>query len=458
MKAKQINKIIDYGIMVAGAYFVGSAIAGAIKRKKEGVGKVERIKRRIYKEVSLAQDAGVDFSKKYAELTADEKKALEHVGKDVVGWKQSKRSIESGKPYTESYFGSLRRAWNAVSGIEGIGRAYNVKDANGNICLTWIEDAAVHVEAEKRTLEAEERAAQARKRLQKTRRAMQRQAVAPIAPAVPIAPIVPQKDENYERRLQFANIVWNEYRKEDPYFDDKLPASAAKEIAHYKYKHAVIADAYARNAVRVRNTRDRGVVVEIQLPGSKDWKIAESFGGHLVQYAKAILDAENNKNTEEGFAREDLDDLRRALLDKAKHMHVDVPHDLRDKYEDLIEDNYIRGNNRYKALELINWILWIHQKYERGGDTFYPMYSFESKEDALHHTGGKMKGNGFAIIPIWEVPVEKITGIGYAPEVETELYEIWREQIEYGETEYDYDTWRKVVGDEYAEDVFKYMR
>ena len=456
MKAKQINKIIDYGIMVAGAYFVGSAIAGAIKRKKEGVGKVEHIKRRIYKEVSLAQDAGVDFSKKYAELTADEKKALEHVGKDVVGWKQSKRSIESGKPYTESYFGSLRRAWNAVSGIDGIGRAYNVKDANGNICLTWIEDAAAHVESEAKVLETEERAAQARKRLQKTRRA----SVTPIAPAVPVAPIVPQKDENYERRLQFANMVWNEYRKENPYFDDNLPASAAKEIAHYKYKHAVIADAYARNAVRVRNTRDRGVVVEVQLPESKDWKIAESFGGHSVQYAKAILDAENNKNTEEGFAREDLDDLRRALLDRAKHMHVSIPKNEDWKeYEDLTDNGYtIRGDNRYKVLGLINWILWMHYRYERGGDVYYPKMAYATKEDAMRDTGGKMKGNGFKIIPIWEVPVEKITGIGYAPEVEAELYEIWREQIEYGETEYDYDTWRKVVGDEYAKDVLKYMR
>ena len=92
-------------------------------------------------------------------------------------------------------------------------------------------------------------------------------------------------------------------------------------------------------------------------------------------------------------------------------MHVDVPYDLRDKYEDLIEDNYIRGNNRYDALELINWIFWVHQKYERGGDTYYPMYSFATKEDALQQSGGKMSGRGFKIIPIWDVPIEKITGI-----------------------------------------------
>lgn len=175
MKAKDINKAINWGLGFTAAYFIGTAIAGAIKKHREqsganGIGKVDRIKRRIYKEVSLAQSAGVDFSKKYAELSKAELDALEHIGKDVVMWRQSKRSIESGKPYTESYYGSLRRAWNAVSGIQGIGRAYNVKDANGNVCLTWIEDAAAHVDAEQRALEAEQRAAEARKRLRKTRR------------------------------------------------------------------------------------------------------------------------------------------------------------------------------------------------------------------------------------------------------------------------------------------------
>ena len=136
-----------------------------------GIGKVERIKRRIYKEVSLAQSSGVDFSKKYNELTPDEKQALERIGHEF-GWKQSKRAIETGKTYTESYYSSLRRAWNAVSGIEGVGRAYNVKDANGNVCLTWIEDAAAHYDAEQRTLEAERRAQAARRRLLQTRRSV----------------------------------------------------------------------------------------------------------------------------------------------------------------------------------------------------------------------------------------------------------------------------------------------
>lgn len=129
------------------ALLIGAGALWLISRKQKAIGKVERIKRRIYKEVSMAQGEGVDFSKKFDELTAAEIDALQAVGNEVA-WKQSKRSIESGKSYAEAYFNSLRRAWNAVSGVQGIGRAWNVKDANGNTVLTWIEDAAHHVEAE----------------------------------------------------------------------------------------------------------------------------------------------------------------------------------------------------------------------------------------------------------------------------------------------------------------------
>ena len=370
------------------------------KNKSEGVGKVERIKRRIYKEVSLAQQAGVDFSKKFPDLTSAERDALRDVG-ESVGWKQSKRSLESGKSYVESYYNSLHRAWNAVSGIEGVGRAWSVKDADGNVVLTWIEDAAAHVEAERRTLEAEARAAEARRSLAKTKRELT---------TAPATQTTKDKNSDYEHRLQVANLMWDIYRKKNPYFDDSIP-DGATAIKPYKYKHAVIADAYARNAMRIRNARNNGKVVEVQLPDSKEWHIADSFDGHYVQYAQSIIDSVNNKNIEDGFARDDLNDIRRELLDKAKHMHVSVPYDEQERYYDIIENKYIRGDNRYKALELINWILWIHQRYERGGDVYYPMYSFATKEDALLQTGGKMKGNGFKIIPIWEVPIKQITGV-----------------------------------------------
>ena len=57
------------------------------------------------------------------------------------------------------------------------------------------------------------------------------------------------------------------------------------------------------------------------------------------------------------------------------------------------------------------------------------------------------------------LPDDCVNGCGYAPGVEHELYEIWREQIEYGDTDYDYSTWRKVYGDEYARaNILPYMQ
>ena len=99
----------------------GAAALLAIRRKTvSGIGAV---KRRIYKEISLAQQAGVDFTKKYEELTEDEIEALERVS--------------SNTGYTETYYKSLKKAYDAISGI---GEAYDVTDEDGNTVLTWIED------------------------------------------------------------------------------------------------------------------------------------------------------------------------------------------------------------------------------------------------------------------------------------------------------------------------------
>ena len=123
-----------------GALAVGiTAFIWASKNTK-GTSGIGAAKRRIYKEISLAQKAGVDFSKKYDELTTEEIEALENV------------SSKTG--YTETYYKSLKKAYDAISGI---GSTYDVMDSNGNICLTWIEDAAAQA-AEKRAIEEKRRA------------------------------------------------------------------------------------------------------------------------------------------------------------------------------------------------------------------------------------------------------------------------------------------------------------
>lgn len=111
------------------------------KRSVSGIGKVERVKRRIYKEIAAAQKLGVDFDLKYADLSNNQLNSLEEVG-HMFGWKQTKRSIESGKLYTEAYYNSLKRAYNAIAGI-GIGAAdYNthtIRNGKGKIILQWRE-------------------------------------------------------------------------------------------------------------------------------------------------------------------------------------------------------------------------------------------------------------------------------------------------------------------------------
>lgn len=127
-----------------------AGIVGVIalcKRKEavSGIGAAQRVKRRIYKEIAAAQKLGVDFDLKYQDLMNSQLNSLEEVGK-MFGWKQAKRSIESGKPYTEAYYNSLKRAYNAIAGV-GIGAAdydtYTIRNGNGKIILQWREYAPV---------------------------------------------------------------------------------------------------------------------------------------------------------------------------------------------------------------------------------------------------------------------------------------------------------------------------
>lgn len=398
--SKNSNSTINWIAAGIGAYFVGSAIAGAIKRAK-GIGKVERIKRRIYKEVSLAQDAGVDFSKKYAELTGAELDALQNVG-EQVGWKQSKRSIESGKPYTESYYGSLRRAWNAVSGISGIGAtSYDVRNANGDVVLTWT-DVTDHIqnEPDAKVLLAlpphiEPKKSKARKE--------------------PKAKQPSKKDAELLDRDNFATNFMLAYMDGDGYAGVKVRDYISD---FWKRDYTINGQTvkiwklfkWAWANKKYKRSKD-GIKMVSMIDGK--WYDLSSYGQDketiemLDEYYKVYLD---DKGWRDNIDR--LDDIRRELLDRAPLMDIDLPYEVYDENRDILLDGFATGETRYQFMDYINWIVWVHQHYERGGDTFYPIRAFDTKEDAEKFKRQKYgKIASVKILPIWDVPIEKITGL-----------------------------------------------
>lgn len=410
-KAAKINKAINWGIWIAGAYFIGTAIAGAIKRRREGtngIGKVERIKRRVYKEVSLAQGRGVDFSKKFADLTKAEKDALKHIGNEV-GWKQSKRAIDSGKSYVESYYNSLRRAWNAVSGIVGIGKAYDVKDANGNVCLTWIEDAAAHVKHEQEIEEKRRHTEELEAKLRKQRNAMRRRTAHPET--IPADTII--------RKSKQQQIL------------DKFP-------------YLKIMDDPNRP---IQNSTAFTMVL---------WKTLKNEWGELLYEGPAM--AFTNRASAE--------DAKAFLKKDFTKIKTDVWNDYIDKLrERLLEEDRNTPRGEY-----------YFSKY----DAFYT-----EKEPAtltikdvskvkLDDIAG-IYGIGYeaAHKPFWYgIPAVQFISHGewgdpeiyYKGEIynavlaENELYQIWREQIEYEETNKSFEDWMRSAGGEFLKkEVLPYM-
>lgn len=100
-------------------------------RKASGVGKVP--KRRIFTEIATAQNRGIDLSMPYDEADS---KVLSELAKRF-GFRPSARSAKSA---SEQYFNSLRRTYNAVSGIGATDLPYStsvVRNANGDVIITY---------------------------------------------------------------------------------------------------------------------------------------------------------------------------------------------------------------------------------------------------------------------------------------------------------------------------------
>lgn len=272
-----------------GALAVGVAAFFWARKHTKGTAGIGAVKRRIYKELSLAQQAGVDFTKPYDELTKDEIKALERVSHDTG--------------YTETYYKSLQKAYNAISGT---GRKY--------------ED---------------------------------------LLPTV----------SEYSRYLDIAQ---NQF-------------GISREQARKKYGLYTIGQ--WNELLGIGETYD----------------VTNADGDTVLTWIE-------NPETHKGSVQVYDDPERYRALREA--------HDIEDERQ------------------------WAAQNKSRAMDEMEVQLAEQRKR--LKKAGRSSQMSLF--------------GCGYTDDIERELYEIWREQIEYGETEYDYPTWRNVMGDEYVQDVIRYMR
>lgn len=320
-KAKNSSKVINWIAGGALAYFIGTAIAGAIKRKRESTNGIGAAKRRIFKELSLAQKAGVDFTKKYDELDEAEIKALEKVSSDTG--------------YTETYYKSLKKAYDAVSGI---GATYDVVNADGNTVLTWTD-----------------------------------------APG--------------DYRMDDSDR-WRALREAHDIEDDRMWAT--------ENAAQLLAEREARLAEQRKRIKKAGRSSQMALFGvSEPTYSRRQLDAYLGAYHIAELVAQYESKNKVSCSVGDEKGGRGFYLGR---------------------DNFLYLFN-YCLMRGIPIAVWTgdHWLTRNNGD-------------------------------------ELISGCGYTDEVEAELYEIWREQLEYGNTERDYDSWRLIYGDEFAKAyVLPYM-
>ena len=73
----------------------------------------------------------------------------------------------------------------------------------------------------------------------------------------------------------------------------------------------------------------------------------------------------------------------------------------------------VSGDERYNHLDKINYVVFVSGRggTERGGMTYYPIRSYPDFEGAEHFALNKYGKTGAKVIPFWDVPIEKITGI-----------------------------------------------
>lgn len=406
------------------------SIAAALflkSRKKKQIDGIGRIKRRIWKEVSDAQNLGVDFGKKYSELDRYDLQYLKTVGMRY-GWKQSKRSADSGKSYTESYYNSLRRAYNSITGVQGVGRSgdydeWKVYNSNGKTALVYREykDAIEHVESEVTDSATSEVAVPEDEFVEEAYHE-------PIPAQMYLADEVVEPATEKSLRKRAKKVDKELERQERAEFienyvnpDEDRLKNHIINIGDRKGEHTldVIKEEFVNNTLKVRAAKGRNKDPEIYLMG--DWhslSAHHSFYYYVTDMLEAWKDYQLNKRTEAA----DLDSIRIALLDKAKHMTLD----LREEgiYPKDGNGFLIKGDERYDYLPYINYVAMCRMTIRNSNTgesivTIYPMRAFNSKKVAEREMWKKSSGDAnsthttstITIVPIVDVNIEKIAGL-----------------------------------------------
>lgn len=343
-----------------GWWIAGAAALFLLKKKAAAVEGVGAAKRRIYKEISLAQQAGVDFTKKYDELTEDEIESLQRV------------SNETG--FTETYYKGLKKAYDAISGI---GEAYDIADENGNTVLTWIED--------------------------------------------PEAQMAYEDPERYRALLEAREI------EEDRIYSEQHKAQAFEE------REKRLAEQRKRLAKAGRSS-------QMQLFGC-------GYAGDPT-YTKNTLDKYLN-------TYDPLELVAEAVSENK--ILCSVGDNRGGRYFYLSSDNFMYLFNyclmRNVPIALWNGARWITRN---NGDELISGCGYAAAHEPYWYGIPSVQ---FIYHGEWADPEIYYKGRYYnAESVEEELYAIWREQIEYDETRYDFDEWMQKVGGEYLKtDVLPYM-
>ena len=128
--SKNSSKTLNWIVGGIGAYFIGSAIAGAIKRKNatSGIGAVRKQPRRIWSEVEQAQRAGIDLT---------DKEGYKGNEKILSLMSQGKIKQDGSSPVEQRYFSQLRRAYKSIAGTNLPYEESVVRNKNGDVILVY---------------------------------------------------------------------------------------------------------------------------------------------------------------------------------------------------------------------------------------------------------------------------------------------------------------------------------